>query len=403
MASRFLLLLVFALLPVSVAHAQKAPAGKAEVCSDGRSKGPDTAGHCCWPNQVWSSVRGQCVGIPACPSGTTTEGENCVLQCPAGQVSNADTAGRCCWPSQVWSAGRNTCVGIPTCPEGQRAEGESCVVACSVPGQVVTPDTAGRCCWPNQVWSNSRQTCMGIPSCPQGMEQQGPECIASAPAPAPPPPEPVAQQPAPAPVPGPAPVPDNGAPQPMEGAPVPMDAAPVPMDSTATVTRSSSGAPELITRSEAERAEESLKRSLWVLGVDFLIDMSTGRFGLRLRVDIPLYHGHWVPQLGFGAGVLPPSFIAGTNNTAWAIPLEATLGMRIPILPSDPRIHLVPRAGVVGAILAARRVDFALKVDLGLGVRLNFGSAFGINLGFDALIPAVGPGFVWLTTVGFST
>lgn len=377
--------------------AAQAQGAKGEACTEGRVKGPDTAGHCCWPNQVWSNLRNTCVGIPVCPSNLRAEGESCVVSCPPGQAVSPDTQGRCCWPGQVWSSSRNLCVGIPTCPAGQRAEGEACVVACP-PGQLATADTQGRCCWPNQVWSNSRQACMGTPTCPEGYAASGAECVAQA-APAP-------VQPAPGQPPlvdsGPQPIdaapPPDAAPVPMDAAPVPVDAAPVPVDSAPTVASPTSARTVL---AEAKEQEE-LRRSLWVLGVDFLIDMSSGRFGLRLRTDIPLGRSHFPGQLGFGLGIMPPSFMSPTTNTAWAIPAEITFGWRIP-LGGPPRLHLVPRAGLVGHLMASDRgADFGLKVLIGVGARLNFGSSFGINLGFDALIPAVRSGFVWLTTIGIS-
>lgn len=52
-----------------------------------------------------------------------------MVDCPAGQSVTADTAGRCCWPNQVWAASRNVCVGVPLCPEGFAAYGETCVAA----------------------------------------------------------------------------------------------------------------------------------------------------------------------------------------------------------------------------------------------------------------------------------
>jgi hypothetical protein len=206
-------------------------------------------------------------------------------------------------------------------------------------------------------------------------------------------PQPV-QQPAPQPV-------DDSAPVPMDAVPAhtPEHAAPVPIDAQAA------SAPVAVTESAPTQSEEdALARSLWVLGVDFLIDMSSGRFGLRLRADIPLYRGgHWVPFLGFGAGVLPPSFVTGSINTAWVIPLEATVGLRIPLVAPSPRVHLIPRAGVVAhPMFDARGVDFGFKVQLGVGGRINFGGSFGVNLGVDLLIPVIRPGFVWLTTVGIS-
>lgn len=390
--------------------AAQAQGAKGEACTEGRVKGPDTAGHCCWPNQVWSNLRNTCVGIPACPSNLRAEGESCVVSCPPGQAVSPDTQGRCCWPGQVWSSSRNLCVGIPTCPAGQRAEGESCVVACP-PGQLATADTQGRCCWPNQVWSNSRQACMGTPTCPEGYAAAGAECVAQAaaapvqPAPGQPPlvdsgPQPVDTSPPP----DAAPVPMDTAPVPMDSAPVPVDAAPVPVDSGPIAASPTPARAVLV---EA-REQEELRRSLWVLGVDFLIDMSSGRFGLRLRTDIPLGRSHFPGQLGFGLGILPPSFMSPTTNTAWAIPAEITFGWRIP-LGGPPRVHLVPRAGLTPHLmLSDRGVELGLKVLIGIGGRLNFGSSLGLNLGFDALIPVArtgGPpatGFVWLTTIGIS-
>ncbi len=156
------------------------------VCADGQSVTAETAGHCCWPTQVWSNGRNACVGIPQCPSGQHAEGETCVsaATCADGQSRTADTAGHCCWPSQVWSSSRSVCVGVPQCPSGQHAEGESCVagIACD-PGMVSNPDTAGRCCWPNQVWSNGRAVCIGVPACPSGSVAQGETCVAGANAP----------------------------------------------------------------------------------------------------------------------------------------------------------------------------------------------------------------------------
>jgi hypothetical protein len=52
-----------------------------------------------------------------------------VAVCPAGQVVSATTAGHCCWPEQVWSSLRSACVGDPRCPEGYSADGERCTPA----------------------------------------------------------------------------------------------------------------------------------------------------------------------------------------------------------------------------------------------------------------------------------
>jgi len=47
-------------------------------CPDGQLTSPDTAGHCCWPDQAWSSTKGRCVGAPRCPPGMTVAREQCV-------------------------------------------------------------------------------------------------------------------------------------------------------------------------------------------------------------------------------------------------------------------------------------------------------------------------------------
>jgi hypothetical protein len=68
------------------------------------------------------------------------------LACPGGQAVSADTAGHCCWPAQAWSSSRGACVGAPQCPAGMVAQGEVCapmVVAREAPaaaaGQPVAP------------------------------------------------------------------------------------------------------------------------------------------------------------------------------------------------------------------------------------------------------------------------
>ena len=37
-----------------------------------------------------------------------------------------DTQGHCCWPDQAWSSAKNKCLGKPTCPKGMVARGETC-------------------------------------------------------------------------------------------------------------------------------------------------------------------------------------------------------------------------------------------------------------------------------------
>lgn len=97
-------------------------------CSPGQQVTPDTAGHCCWPGQVWTNNR--CVGVPtSCPAGHEVDGggQQCrLIPCKAGRV-RANDGLHCCFSGQGWSATRNTCVGIPSCPAGFEARGETCV------------------------------------------------------------------------------------------------------------------------------------------------------------------------------------------------------------------------------------------------------------------------------------
>jgi hypothetical protein len=135
--------------------------------------------------------------------------------CPAGKEISAETAGQCCWPGQAWSTARKTCVGVPQCPAGLMSKGEDCSIVC-VGGREVGPDTAGHCCWPGQAWSASRSSCVGIPRCPSGLELEGETCAAPQPKPAP---VPVA-----APAAAPAPAQPAAAPVVAQPAPAPSDA-----------------------------------------------------------------------------------------------------------------------------------------------------------------------------------
>jgi len=58
----------------------------------------------------------------ACAAGSAAGAD-----CPAGQTVSADTAGHCCWPAQAWSSARSKCVGDPQCPAGTESDGDTCV------------------------------------------------------------------------------------------------------------------------------------------------------------------------------------------------------------------------------------------------------------------------------------
>jgi hypothetical protein len=46
--------------------------------------------------------------------------------CPIGQVRSDDTQGHCCWPDQAWSSAHDRCIGKPSCPKGLAARGDTC-------------------------------------------------------------------------------------------------------------------------------------------------------------------------------------------------------------------------------------------------------------------------------------
>ena len=50
------------------------------ACARGQARGDDTQGHCCWPEQAWSTSKARCVGLPRCPPGTIGHGEQCVAE-----------------------------------------------------------------------------------------------------------------------------------------------------------------------------------------------------------------------------------------------------------------------------------------------------------------------------------
>jgi hypothetical protein len=159
-------------------------AAEAPSCPSGQAATAKTAGRCCWPGQRWSVAKSACVDTPQCPPEFDVSGETCVakpapVQCPAGQSVSIDTAGHCCWQNQAWSTSRSLCVGVPLCPVGLESAGETCApkaVECPR-GQSITDDTGGHCCWGGQVWSKARETCIGIPQCPPDLQAQGEACV----------------------------------------------------------------------------------------------------------------------------------------------------------------------------------------------------------------------------------
>jgi hypothetical protein len=101
----------------------------AATCPSGMVKSADTAGHCCWPGQVWVQTEARCVGQPRCPSGFVLgpHHQGCLAtgSCPPGKVLSQDPR-QCCWPGQGYSHEQKACVGAPTCPPNMVAAGEDC-------------------------------------------------------------------------------------------------------------------------------------------------------------------------------------------------------------------------------------------------------------------------------------
>ena len=50
-----------------------------EPCAEHLVRGDETKGHCCWPDQVWSTSHARCLGKPSCPGGMIARGEACVV------------------------------------------------------------------------------------------------------------------------------------------------------------------------------------------------------------------------------------------------------------------------------------------------------------------------------------
>ncbi len=84
--------------PVPTVQAELPP------CPIGKERGPDSAGECCWPGQVWASASGRCVGIPrSCPEGREVSGETCAEKPTAAALPR----------SQAGGGGASVSVGAP--------------------------------------------------------------------------------------------------------------------------------------------------------------------------------------------------------------------------------------------------------------------------------------------------
>lgn len=98
------------------------------ACEPGKARSIDTDGNCCWPGQAWNGT--SCIGIPTqCPTGTVANPQTQSCDAPACETGMQRPAGKtqCCWPEQTYAAGRGMCVGVPACPSGTRVDGEQCL------------------------------------------------------------------------------------------------------------------------------------------------------------------------------------------------------------------------------------------------------------------------------------
>jgi len=78
------------------------------ACARGQTRGDDTQGHCCWPEQAWSTSKARCVGLPRCPPGMIGHGEQCVAE-PARIVSRQAPA-----PAKPPSSPQAVALAAPT-------------------------------------------------------------------------------------------------------------------------------------------------------------------------------------------------------------------------------------------------------------------------------------------------
>ena len=98
-------------------------------CAAGQIK-PDGV-HCCYPGNRWSTSANACVGPSPCPPGTYQREQECLwpeswssadlrlaTDCNRGNGTlNYENGLQCCWPGQLWSSIRKVCVGkAKQCP-----------------------------------------------------------------------------------------------------------------------------------------------------------------------------------------------------------------------------------------------------------------------------------------------
>ena len=79
------------LLVITLAAALLPLHARAETCAPGKLIHEESAGHCCWPEQVWSKLKSKCVDAPRCPTGFVREEGDC--EAAEEAVAHAQAAG----------------------------------------------------------------------------------------------------------------------------------------------------------------------------------------------------------------------------------------------------------------------------------------------------------------------
>ena len=64
--------------------------------------------------------------VPPPPPPSTPQVAEAIDDCPTGQTRSDDTKGHCCWPEQAWSSTKARCIGTPRCPTGMIAKADAC-------------------------------------------------------------------------------------------------------------------------------------------------------------------------------------------------------------------------------------------------------------------------------------
>jgi serine/threonine-protein kinase len=76
-----------------------------EPCPVGQTRSDDTKGHCCWPEQAWSTSKARCIGAPRCPEGTIAKADTCTQKPVAESTAVVDAEPRFVLDKQTYAPG----------------------------------------------------------------------------------------------------------------------------------------------------------------------------------------------------------------------------------------------------------------------------------------------------------